>query len=152
DGNQGNDTAFLGVGDDTFQWDPGDGSDVVEGQAGTDKLLFNGANISELFDLSANGSRLRFTRNVGNIVMDVNGVEVVDIHELGAADTTTVNDLTGTDVTEVDAGLAAGGGGGDGAADNVIVNGTAGDDVIVAVGDGSGTAVLGLAARVNITG
>src|SRR5262245_28284264 len=34
DGNQGADTAFLGAGDDVFQWDPGDGSDVVEGQAG----------------------------------------------------------------------------------------------------------------------
>ena len=32
DGKQGNDTAFLGAGDDVFQWDPGDGSDVIEGQ------------------------------------------------------------------------------------------------------------------------
>jgi Ca2+-binding RTX toxin-like protein len=55
DGNQGNDTAFLGAGDDTFQWDPGDGSDTVEGQDGTDALLFNGANINENIDISANG-------------------------------------------------------------------------------------------------
>src|SRR6185369_17265478 len=32
DGNQGTDTALLGAGDDTFQWDPGDGNDIVEGQ------------------------------------------------------------------------------------------------------------------------
>src|SRR4029079_7391201 len=36
DGNQGNDTALLGAGADVFQWDPGDGSDVVEGQDGAD--------------------------------------------------------------------------------------------------------------------
>ena len=34
DGNQGADSAFLGDGNDHFQWDPGDSSDVVEGQAG----------------------------------------------------------------------------------------------------------------------
>jgi hypothetical protein len=27
----------------TFQWDPGDGSDIVEGQDGWDTLLFNGS-------------------------------------------------------------------------------------------------------------
>ncbi|MFL6068633.1 MAG: calcium-binding protein, partial [Gaiellaceae bacterium] len=41
---------------------------------------------------------------------------------------------------------------GDGAADNVIVDGTAGDDVIQVAGDASGTSVLGLAAVVRIAG
>src|SRR5204863_3986014 len=40
DGNGGNDSAFLGAGEDTFVWDPGDGSDIVEGQAGADTLIF----------------------------------------------------------------------------------------------------------------
>ena len=57
DGNQGNDIALLGAGDDTFQWDPGDGSDIVEGQDGIDTMLFNGANVGENIDLSANGGR-----------------------------------------------------------------------------------------------
>src|SRR5262249_61112289 len=35
-GGRGNDVASLGVGNDQFVWNPGDGSDVVEGQAGTD--------------------------------------------------------------------------------------------------------------------
>ena len=43
DGNGGADTGFLGSGDDVFVWDPGDGSDVVEGQYGSDTLVFNGA-------------------------------------------------------------------------------------------------------------
>src|SRR5437870_9640723 len=47
DGNGANDVAFMGAGDDTFGWDPGDGSDVVEGGEGSDTLLFNGANGSE---------------------------------------------------------------------------------------------------------
>ena len=43
-------------------------------------------------------------------------------------------------------------GSGDGQADNVIVNGTNGDDTIFASGDATGVTVLGLAANVNITG
>jgi Ca2+-binding RTX toxin-like protein len=57
DGNQGDDIASLGAGDDTFQWDPGDGNDTIEGQDGTDTMLFNGANINEKMNVSANGQR-----------------------------------------------------------------------------------------------
>jgi Ca2+-binding RTX toxin-like protein len=63
-GARGNDTAQLGAGDDTFVWNPGDGSDVVEGGSGTDTLQFNGSNIGENIDISANGERVRFTRDV----------------------------------------------------------------------------------------
>src|SRR4029078_3794396 len=74
-GGRGNDLAQLGNGNDTFIWNPGDGSDVVEGQAGTDTLVFHGANIDEVMDVSANGPRARVSRNVGGIVMDIDGVE-----------------------------------------------------------------------------
>ena len=153
-GGTGNDLAMLGAGDDTFVWNPGDGSDTVEGQGGTDTLQFNGANINENINLSANGSRLRLTRDVANITMDVNGVEQVNIAALGGADTLTVNDLSGTGVTAVNLNLAGmpGTGTGDGQADSVIVSGTSGNDSIVVAGDASGVAVLGLAAQVNITG
>jgi len=63
-----------------------------------------------------------------------------------------VNDVSGTDLTEIDSDLAATGGVGDGAADNVIVNATSADDVVQAAGDASGVSVFGLAAIVNITG
>ena len=46
---------------------------------------------------------------------------------------------------------AAAGGGGDGAADSVIVNGTAGDDVAVVNGSAGSASVIGLAAQVNVT-
>ena len=152
DGNRGADTASMASGDDTFKWDPGDGSDVVEGQDGSDRMLFNGANISEKIDLSANGGRLRLFRDVGNITMDTNGVENVDVNALGGPDTVTVNDLTKTDVNSVNANLAANGGGGDGAADSVIVDGTNGSDAIVASGSAGSATVTGLPATVAITG
>ncbi len=151
-GGTGNDVALMGDGDDTFVWNPGDGSDVVEGQAGSDTLQFNGSNANEKMDLSANGSRLRLFRDVGNITMDTNGVETVNLTARGGADTITINDLTGTDVSAVNLDLAATGGAGDGSLDNVIVNATNGSDAIVATGDASGVSVLGLSAVVNITG
>jgi Ca2+-binding RTX toxin-like protein len=153
-GGRGNDSAFLGDGDDTFVWNPGDGSDTVEGQGGNDRILFNGSNASENINLSANGSRARLTRDVGNVVMDMSGVEQVDVNALGGADTITVNDLSGTGVNQVNLDLASppGSGTGDGQADSIIVNGTNGDDAIMVAGDAGGVAVLGLAAQVNITG
>ncbi|MGD9616867.1 MAG: beta strand repeat-containing protein [Alphaproteobacteria bacterium] len=153
DGQQGNDVAFLGAGNDEFQWDPGDGSDTVEGQAGTDTMLFNGSAGSEIFTASANGGRVLFTRNLGNIVMDLDDVEAIDLNALGGTDTITVNDLTGTDVTEVNVNLAGtlGGTAGDGQADVVIANATNGNDIIDVFGAGSSVSVVGLAAQVNIT-
>ena len=65
----------MGNGNDSFIWYPGDGSDVVEGQAGTDTLLFNGANIAESIDISANGGRVLFFRNIANVLIDNNDVE-----------------------------------------------------------------------------
>lgn len=152
DGQQGNDTAFLGAGDDTFQWDPGDGNDTVEGQDGRDTMLFNGANINEIFDVSANGGRVRFTRNIANIVMDTDDVEKIDLNALGGADTLTVNDVTGTDLDKVTANLAANGGGGDQAADNVVVNATNGDDVVLLNGTAGEARVEGGPAKVTVTG
>ncbi|MGH3043341.1 MAG: calcium-binding protein [Gaiellaceae bacterium] len=152
DGQQGNDVAFLGAGDDDFQWDPGDGSDVVEGQDGSDTMLFNGSAANEDFDVAANGGRVLFFRNIANVTMDLDNVETVDVRALGGADTTVVNDLSGTDVTEVRTDLAAPGGGGDGQPDNVVVQGTNGDDVATVAGNAAGVSVLGLAAQVDIDG
>ena len=153
-GGRGSDTALLGAGDDTFVWNPGDGSDVVEGQDGHDTLQFNGSNANERFDLSANGSRLRLTRDVGSVTMDVNGVEQVNLVALGGADTVTVNDLSGTGVTLVNIDLAAtsGSGVGDGQTDSVIVNGTEGNDKIGVTGSNRGVTIAGLAATVSIQG
>jgi Ca2+-binding RTX toxin-like protein len=152
DGNQGNDVALIGAGDDTFQWDPGDGNDVIEGQDGTDTMLFNGSNVSENMDVSANGSRVRFTRNVANIVMDLNDVESIVAKTFGGTDNLVVNDLSGTDIVDVVPDLAAIGGGDDAAPDNVVVNATNGSDGVTVTGAGPNARVSGLTARVSVSG
>jgi hypothetical protein len=149
-GGRGDDTALLGDGDDTFTWNPGDGNDTVEGQAGTDTLQFNGANIAEKIGISPNGGRVQFTRDIASITMDLNDVEHVNFRALGGADLITVNDLTGTDLTDITTDLAASGGGGDTVADTVTVNGTDGVDAITVTGTAGHVDVTGLAAAVHI--
>jgi Ca2+-binding RTX toxin-like protein len=151
DGQQGADVAVLGAGDDTFQWDPGDGSDTVEGQDGADTMLFNGNAANENFEASPNGTRVRFTRNVGNIVMDTSGVERIDLNAGDGTDNLVVNDMTGTDLTQIHADLAAGGAG-DGQPDSVVVNATNGNDVAVVAGQSGELQVADLATAVSITG
>jgi Ca2+-binding RTX toxin-like protein len=145
---------LLGAGNDTFVWNPGDGSDTVEGQSGTDTLQFNGANINEHIDISANGGRVRFTRDVANITMDLNDVENINVVALGGNDTITINDLTGTDITQVAVDLSAtpGSGVSDGQADTIVINATNGDDVISISESNGVVTVSGLGEDVVIRG
>jgi Ca2+-binding RTX toxin-like protein len=154
DGNQGNDAAFLGTGNDTFNWDPGDGSDIIEGQDGIDMLVFNGSNINENINISANGTRALFTRDIAAIAMDMNGMEQISFNALGGADNINVHDLSGTGIQNVAINLAGflGGGIGDGAADTISIDGTAGDDVISFSVVNGVISVLGLPGTVTITG
>jgi Ca2+-binding RTX toxin-like protein len=145
DGNGGTDNGLLGAGEDSFTWDPGDGSDKVEGEAGSDTLVFNGAAAAENFDLSANGNRLRLFRNLGNITMDVDDTERVDLRALGGIDNTVVNDLSATDVKNVVLDLAT-----DGAVDTTTINGTAGNDTIAIAPNAGAVDVTGLAAALKI--
>ncbi|GMU83392.1 MAG: hypothetical protein AMXMBFR47_32620 [Planctomycetota bacterium] len=151
DGNQGNDTIFLGAGDDTFQWDPGDGSDSVEGQNGQDAIVFNGSSAAETYDFSASGQRLRFTRNIGSVILDADGIERFDLNALGGADLATVNSLAGTAVAQINIDLAIFGGGGDASADSITVNGTDAADTIGINANAGAVEVSGLAAFVRIT-
>ena len=137
--------ALLGAGDDTFVWNPGDGSDTVEGQAGTDTLLFNGANVNENIDISANGARVRFFRDVGNITMDLNGVEHIQLqrpgrrrHHHGQRP-----DRHRRQERRHRSRVAAGQRRGDGQADTIIINGTGGDDVITVTDNNGVVTVLG---------
>jgi Ca2+-binding RTX toxin-like protein len=153
-GGRDNDAMAGGPGDDTFLWNPGDGSDVLEGEAGNDSMVFNGANVSEIVDISANGQRVRFTRNIGTITMDCNEVELIQFNALGDADLITINNLSGTGVSNVnlklksppDSNLP------DNQPDTIVVNGTSGDDVVTVVGSATGVSVHGLSAAVNIIG
>ena len=154
DGNGGADVAFLGDGNDTFIWDPGDGSDTIDGGPGFDTHVFNGNGGNEIMAATADGSHVRFTRNLGGIVMNLNDFEALDVNPLGGGDTVTVNDLAGTGLTDVTVNLANAirGTTADGAADTVQVEGTQDVDTIAADADAAAVDVSGLAATVRIAG
>ncbi|MFO1302137.1 MAG: calcium-binding protein [Burkholderiales bacterium] len=149
-GQMGNDVAFLGAGDDVFEWNPGNGSDTVDGQEGIDTLAFAGANIGEQIDIAANAGRVIMARNIGNVVMDLDGVERIDFRALGGADNINVGDLTGSDVTRVSVDLQGPNGVGDGAADTVRTRGTANGDAIAVGGAAGSVTVTGLSAEVSV--
>jgi Ca2+-binding RTX toxin-like protein len=111
-------------------WGPGDGSDIVEGNSGTDTMQFGGSNISEEISLSANGSHALLTRNIAGVTMDLHGMETVNIAALGGTDNVTIGDLTGTGIKQIHVDLGAFDGGDDGAIDTVSVGFTAGNDAI----------------------
>ena len=147
-GGVGHDTAFLGSGDDSFVWNPGEGSDFVSGDSGDDTLVFKGAPASEQMSLSANGPLAVFLRQPGNVRMDLDGIQELDLTALGGADTITVNDTSGTDLTRANIDL----GSGDGAKDSVTVNGTDNRDRVRVHADGGRVDVEGLQPETRITG
>jgi thrombospondin type 3 repeat protein/hemolysin type calcium-binding protein len=97
-GGPGDDVAFGGAGSDAFTWNPGDGSDTIEGgdDDGTDVLVFNGADIAEIIAIDQNGGRVRLTRDVATILMDVNDLEEIHVNLLGGDDTVNVTPLLTT--------------------------------------------------------
>ena len=101
-------------------------------------MVFNGSNIGENIDVSANGGRVRFFRNIARHRRWTSTTSrSIDVNALGGADNVVVNDLTGTDVTSVDSRP-----GRPRAAATTrspttsIVNGTNGDDVVTVAGAG----------------
>jgi Ca2+-binding RTX toxin-like protein len=96
-GKVGADTEFLGSGDDTALWVPGEGSDVVHGNRGDDTLGFDGGAGIDTMTLNANGEQSVFLRDPGTIRMDLDSVEALVLKPLGGADRLTIN---GTDAPE----------------------------------------------------
>jgi Ca2+-binding RTX toxin-like protein len=149
----GDDLVFLGGGNDTFIWRSGDGNDIVDGGSGADRLQFTGAAAAENITVSAGilGST-QVARNVGNVNMNLLGVERIEIAALDGQDRITVNDLAHTDVREVAVNLsgAANPNAGDGQADMVVVNsGQAGEQVNVAA-NGTSVVISGLVATTTV--
>jgi Ca2+-binding RTX toxin-like protein len=108
--------------------------------------------VAENINMSANGGRVRFFRDIANVTMDLDDVEAADFNALGGADTIVVGDLTGTDMTALDADLAAFGGAGDGQPDNVIVNATNDDDIVSVTGAAGEVQAGGLPVLVSVSG
>ena len=152
-GGLGDDFAFMGDGLDTFEWRPGDGSDIVEGGAGTDFLRMNGSGANERFVVSPLGGRTILTRDVAAIRMDTGDVERFDVMPAGGADTMVVDDMSGTDTQVVSWELAPfrGTTASDGAKDSVQVNGSNGSDNITVTAGGQQVRAAGLATVVEVT-
>jgi Ca2+-binding RTX toxin-like protein len=124
-GGQANDIAALGAGNDLFLWGLGDTGDFIEGGADIDTVRQTGSNLDDSFAVSANGARTRLDA-LDTTSLDVNDVERIEIRAMGGADSISVGNLAGTDVTEVAVDLAATAGGkaADTKADIVNVLGT----------------------------
>jgi Ca2+-binding RTX toxin-like protein len=140
-GGAGKDTAFLGAGNDKFIWNPGDGSDVVDGEAGNDSLAFIGSDGNEIINISANGTDVLVTRDVGVVTMDLNSIENVVITANGGNDLITAgNGLSTLTNLTIDGGTGndtiIGGDGND------LLIGGDGDDVITG-GRGADVSRLG---------
>src|SRR4029079_7949988 len=61
-GGPGVDVLLLGGGLDTARWAPGDGNDIIEGQAGTDFLSVDGSSAAAVLPGSPAGRCTRATR------------------------------------------------------------------------------------------
>jgi Ca2+-binding RTX toxin-like protein len=151
DGGAGKDAALLGGGDDLFRWDPGKGSDDVNGQDGADALVFNGSDVGEGFDLAANGGRVRVARDLESATVETDDLERIDLNALGGADTLTLGDLHGTDLAQANLDFAGAPGGdtGDGRQDRLVGNGSGGSDAIGIAGDGSTLSLTGFGPAIS---
>src|SRR4029077_15112567 len=97
------------------------------------------------------GSAATLFRDVGNVLMTLNEMEIVNLATGDGTDTVIVNDLTGTGITNVAIDLASlGSHKADGVLDQVTVNGTAGNDFITIANANGAVNVSGLAAQVSI--
>ena len=152
-GGDGNDVAFLGAGSDTFAWFPGDDNDTVDGQAGADSTRLTGAVVAENIAVTAIGDRVRVTRDIAGVSLDLDAVEHLGLAVAGGADNVTVGDLSGTELAEVEIGLGSPTGSPDASADTITVLGTSGaDDVTISGTEPGAVAVTGLTATVSISG
>ncbi len=123
-GQQGVDTFSGRGGDDIFIWNPGDGNDIIDGDDGNDTHVFNGAAVNEVMTVEPNSGRVRLTRDLGNIVMDIGSFENITVNALDGDDT-----VTGTP------GLAA-------LVESLIIDGGAGTDTLNG-GDGADSLIGG---------
>lgn len=95
-GGQGADTVHGGSEDDTFLWNPGDSSDVLDGGGGQDTLQFTGANISEHIVITPDGAGFDLTRDVGNVLLEVQNVELLRVTTQGGNDDVSTSTLINT--------------------------------------------------------
>lgn len=86
-GGDGDDQVSGGNHDDQFIWNPGDDTDLHEGDSGSDTLTVNAGNGAETFTTSANGTRVRFDRlTPAPFSLDIGTVEKLVVNTNGGDD------------------------------------------------------------------
>ena len=90
---------------------------------------------------------MRFTRDPGNILMDLDDVERIDTVALAGADRFVANDVRGTDLTALSVALGA-----DGFADDVSPPARTATTSRHVTGDDGSATVTGLSVRLDVTG
>ena len=153
-GFRGDDVALMGAGNDTFVWNRGTAATPLRARtaptrcSSTARTPTRTSTSPRTAAASASSGTSPVSRWTS---MASKGSTSTP---LGGTDTINVGDLTGTGVTAVNLNLASTltTNAGDGQADSVIVNGTAGADAIAVAGSTSGITVSGLAASVHIAG
>ena len=89
-------------------WNPGEGTDVMNGDAGNDTAVDNGGAGVEHFIVSAQGQRVTATRdNLAPFFLDIGTTETLDLNANGGDDTVEVNGGLGA-LIKVDANLGDG--------------------------------------------
>ena len=106
EGRKGDDTVDMGAFSDSFKWNPGDGSDKVDAGPGFDGMFFFGSNDAETFDFQRDGDGVRLTRDVEDVVMDIDGVEMFDAIAGGGADLVRIGDVRAAGVLQIHTSLA----------------------------------------------
>lgn len=94
-GGKDNDTMIGGNGGDTFNWDDGDGSDVMRGDSGEDTLSFKGSVAQgDVITLNPVGIDVLLQRtNLAPITLKMQSVEKFNINGLGGDDVLIVQNL-----------------------------------------------------------
>src|SRR5215204_5011916 len=133
-GGEGNDILSGGGGDDRIVGDRGsdtmnDGTDVANGDGGSDDVEVNGApSAGDIFTVQPNGARIKFDRpNLVPFSIDVGSSETLHANGLGGNDALTVGEVGAFEVT------GAGGAGNDtltGGGSSELFLGGSGNDTI----------------------
>jgi Ca2+-binding RTX toxin-like protein len=167
-GGPGDDTVRLGADSDEFTWNPGDGNDHVDGDAGKDTLLFNGSDRApsdpfeaEALQFRSDGSRSTIIRiqlpapNDPNDVMSFSGFELVKANMAGGPNGVFFDDFSASDVgvVRVDLGPPVDPGQTHGVVNSAQVFGSEGPDRIRLGGSpATGVTVTGVGPTEVITG
>jgi len=150
-GDTGADTMSGGNGNDVLVWNPGDGSDIMDGDAGADDTELNGGSNAENFSATPNAGRVRFERlSPGPFNLDVGPTTERLVLNANGGNDTMASDPAVTTAMLLNGGAGAdaltGGGAADfinGGDENDTLDGGPGIDRIV--GDRGNDAMIGRA-------